>query len=383
MIIGCIREIKNNENRVGLTPEGIKKLTEAGHKVLIQETAVNGAGYHDYECKQAGAILEKEPIRIVEKCDILVKVKEPLAQEYYLLEKMKNKTVFTYFHLSGVDPKLTQSLLENKVTAIAYETVQDQNGRLPLLDPMSRVAGIAAVQYIAELSQIKYGGRGRTCGFVPGTKQTNIMIVGGGVVGESAAKTAAGMGSKVKVFDINPNRVKELQNILNEYLGPVLSKNVEVLVPNKENFEATLKETDGLVGAVLVAGTKAPEVVNEQQVRSMKKGAVIIDVAIDQGGCIWGSRATSHSNPWFELEEKIFSAVPNIPGQYARQSTQALTAATLPYLLNMANKGVNQALKEDAGFMKGVNTYNGSITFEPVAKDLGMQSIYKDIKTLI
>ncbi|KKP38154.1 MAG: alanine dehydrogenase, alanine dehydrogenase [Candidatus Peregrinibacteria bacterium GW2011_GWF2_33_10] len=209
------------------------------------------------------------------------------------------------------------------------------------------------------------------------------MIVGGGVVGESAAKTAGGIGSKVKIFDINPNRVKELQTILTEYLGPNLSKNVEVLVPSKENFDQALKEADGLVGAVLVAGAKAPEVVNEQQVRSMKKGSVVIDVAIDQGGCIWGSHATSHSEPSYELEGTIYSAVPNIPGQFARQSTQALTNATLPYLLDMANQSPIEACKKDAGLMKGVNVHKGFITYQSVAKDLGMEDKYKDIHELI
>ena len=383
MIIGCIKEIKNNENRVGLTPEGVKNLVENGHKVIIQETSGFGAGFHDYEYTNAGATLEKDAGMIATKCDILVKVKEPIRSEFHILEKMAGKTIFTYFHLSGVDPKLTEKLINYNITAIAYETVEDKNGKLPLLKPMSEVAGIAAIQYAAELSQIKYGGRGRTLGKVEGVKPTKIMIIGGGVVGETAAKVAAGIGSEVKVFDINPNRVKELQEILDNYLGQVLKENVEVLVPNEQNFNDYLKQTDVLIGAVLVPGTRAPEVVNEEQVRNMKQGAVIIDIAIDQGGCIWGSKATTHSEPYYQLENKIYSCVANVPGQFARQSTFALTNATLPYLLNMCNKGVIKACLEDPGLLKGVNIYNGFITYESVAKNLCMEDKYMDIKKLL
>ncbi len=383
MLIGCIKEIKNNENRVGLTPDGVKELIAQGHQVIMQECAGIGAGFHDFEYTNSGAELEKDPGLIADKCDILVKVKEPLPEEYYIVEKMENKSIYTYFHLSGVDPKLTKQLLKYNVTAIAYETVQDSEGRLPLLKPMSEIAGVAAVQYAAEFLQKKNGGRGRTLGYIENVKVAKVMVVGGGVVGEVAARTAAGMGSEVKVFDVNPNRVKQLKKSLNEYLGAHLSENVEVLVPTEENFEGYIGQADVLIGAVLVPGTRAPKVVSEEQIRKMKKGAVVIDVSIDQGGCIWGSHATTHSEPYYEIEGKVFSAVANIPGQFARQSTQALTNATLSYLIQMANKGVINACMEDKGLMKGVNTYKGFITYESIAKDLGMEDEYKDIQELL
>ncbi len=383
MIIGCIKEVKDNENRVGLTPSGTEELINAGHTVMIQECAGVGAGFHDFEYKDAGAIIEKDAGHIATNCDILVKVKEPIESEYHLLEKMAGKTIYTYFHLSGVNPELTDKLLEYNVTAIAYETVEDKNSKLPLLKPMSEIAGIAAIQYAAELSQIKHGGRGRTLGEVEGATKTKVMIVGGGVVGELAARTAGGMGSQVKIFDINPKRAEQLQKNLAEYLGPNLIKNVEVLIPNAQNFDVSVEETDVLIGAVLVPGTRAPEVINEKQVRSMKNGAVIIDIAIDQGGCIWGAKATKHSDPYYVNEGKIYSCVANIPGQFARQSTQALTTATFPYLLNMANEGVIEACLKDHGLMKGINTYKGYITYKSVANDLDMQDKHCDLESLL
>lgn len=383
MIIGCIKEVKDKENRVGITPEGAKTLVSAGHQVIIEESAGYGAGFHDYEYTDAGAKLEKDPILVASQCDILVKVKEPVPSEYYLLEKMAGKTVYTYFHLSGVDPQLTTELLKHNVTAIAYETVEDEKGRLPLLAPMSQIAGIAAIQYGAELLQVKNGGRGRTLGEVDGAKKTNVMIVGGGVVGQWSARTAAGMGSEVKIFEINPSRAEELRMELAEYLGPHLNKNIAVVIPDGSNYDLALQEADLLVGAVLLAGTRAPEVVSEKQVRAMKDGAVIVDVAIDQGGCVWGAQATSHSKPSYTKEGKIYSCVANIPGQFSRQSTQALTAATLPYLVNMANKGVITACLENKGLLKGINTHNGYITYKSVADDLQRQNEFCEIESLL
>ncbi|MFA5948564.1 MAG: alanine dehydrogenase [Candidatus Gracilibacteria bacterium] len=387
MVIATLKEIKNNENRVGITPYGVKELVTAGIKVIVQETAGIGSGFSDSEYKECGAEMMRTPEDIVKVADVLVKVKEPLPEEYNLLEQFAGKTLFTYLHLSGVDKRLTKILVNNNITAIAYETVKDATGKLPLLAPMSEVAGILAVQYGAEFLQKKHGGRGITLGKISGVPSARIVIVGGGYVGATAAKTVAGMGSRVKLFDINQARCDELNKEMKEYLGPVLGENFEALAPNGDNFDQALKDCNLLIGGVLVAGTKAPTVVSEEQVKSMKDGSVIIDVAIDQGGCIWGSRATSHSEPVFDLYGKIYCCIPNMPGQVSRQSTIALTTATIPYLKKLAAMGAEAMIKEslagDKGFANGLNAYKGHITFEPVAKDLGMTDIYKPVAELI
>jgi len=387
MIIGTLKEIKDNENRVALTPYGVRELTEAGFQVIVQETAGIGSGFSDSEYKECGATMMRDPEDIVKSCDILVKVKEPLPSEYNLLEQFSGKTLFTYLHLSGVDKRLTKVLTKNNITAIAYETVEDEQGKLPLLAPMSEVAGVLAVQYGSEFLQKKHGGRGITMGKITGIPSARVVVVGGGYVGATAARTAAGMGARVKLFDINPERCKELNEEMSQYLGPNLGKNFEAVVPDGANFDEAIADCNLLVGAVLVAGTKAPQVVSEEQIKSMKDGSVIVDVSIDQGGCIWGARATSHSEPVYEIYGKVFCCITNMPGQVSRQSTIALTAATLPYLKNIASQGVEEFLKESlAGsgrFAKGLNAYKGHITYENVAKDLGMMDIYKDVKELM
>ncbi|MFA6918142.1 MAG: alanine dehydrogenase [Candidatus Gracilibacteria bacterium] len=387
MVIATLKEIKNNENRVGLTPYGVKELVQAGLKVIVQETAGIGSGFSDSEYKECGAEMMRNPEDIVKAADILVKVKEPLPEEYNLLEQFEGKTLFTYLHLSGVDKRLTKVLVKNNITAIAYETVQDENGKLPLLAPMSEVAGILAIQYGGEYLQKKHGGRGITLGKISGVPSARIVVIGGGFVGATAAKTAAGMGSRVKLFDINPVVCETLNKEMKEYLGPHLGENFEALVPEKEVFEQALKDCNLLVGGVLVAGTRAPTVVSEEQVKMMKDGSVIIDVAIDQGGCIWGSRSTSHSEPVYELYGKIYCCIPNMPGQVSRQSTIALTTATLPYLKKMAVQGADAMIKDSLAnggrFARGLNAYKGHITYEAVAKDLGMMEDYKDAKELV
>lgn len=383
MIIATLKEIKNNENRVGLTPYGAAELVKEGHRVIVQQTAGIGSGFSDTEYKEAGAEIMKNPEDIVKIADILVKVKEPLPAEYNLLEQFAGKILFTYLHLSGVDKRLTKVLMNNNITAIAYETVQNEQGLLPLLAPMSEIAGVLAVQYGAEYLQKKYGGRGVTLGRITGTNSAHVVVMGGGFVGMTAAKTAAGMGSQVKLFDISQARVDTLNKEVKEYLGPSLGKNFEAIVPKGENLNDALKEANLLVGAVLVAGAKAPEVVSEEQIKMMKEGSVVVDVSIDQGGCIWGSRATSHSEPTFEIYGKIFCCVPNMPGQVSRQSTMALTNATLPYLKMIAKRGAEAMLKADARFARGLNTYKGFITYESVAKDLGMLEQYKTAVELL
>jgi len=386
MVIGTLKEIKNNENRIALTPFGVRELVDEGFEVIVQETAGIGSGFSDSEYKECGAKMMRDPEDIVKAADILVKVKEPLPAEYNLLEQFKGKTLFTYLHLSGVDKRLTKILVNNNISAVAYETVEDEHGKLPLLAPMSEVAGVLAVQYGAEFLQKKYDGRGISLGKISGIPSARVVVVGGGYVGATAAKTAAGMGSRVKLFDINPDKCKELNEEMKTYLGPNLGENFEALVPEADNYDEALKECNLLIGAVLVAGTKAPVVVSEEQVKSMKDGSVIIDVSIDQGGCIWGSRASSHSEPVYEIYNKIYCCIPNMPGQVSRQSTIALTTATLPYLKKLAGEGVEKMLKDslagDGRFARGLNSYKGHITYESVARDLGMMEDYKDIKEL-
>lgn len=387
MIIATIKEIKNNENRVGLTPYGVRELVESGLDVIVQEAAGIGSGFSDSEYIECGARMMRNPQDIVREADILVKVKEPLPEEYNLLEQFKGKTLFTYLHLSGVDKRLTKVLANNDITAIAYETVEDENGQLPLLAPMSEVAGILAVQYGAEYLQKKHGGRGISLGKISTIPSARVVVVGGGYVGATSARMAAGMGSRVKLFDINPEVCERLNKEMAEYLGPNLGKNFEAIVPNEDNFDEALKECNLLIGAVLVAGTRAPVVVNEEQVKSMKDGSVIVDVSIDQGGCIWGSRCSSHSEPVYEIYNKMFCCIPNMPGQVSRQSTMALTTATLPYLKRIAKEGADAVIKEslagDGRFARGLNAYKGHITYKSVAEDLGMMERYKDIEELV
>lgn len=380
LTIGTITEIKNQENRVGLTPEGAKALVEDGHRVLIQRHAGKGAGFHDHEYLEAGAEIMLDAEAVVKACDILVKVKEPLPAEYYLLEMMKGKTLFTYLHLSGVEKSLTDKLLKEKITAIGYETVEDKEGGLPLLKPMSEIAGVLAVQYGGEYLQKKYGGRGKTLGEIAGVGRSHVMVIGAGVVGVTAAKTAAGMGSSVTLFDIREGSLEKAKISMKTFLGSYLFSHVSFQVSSPEAIHEALASADVLVGAVLVPGTKAPKVVNAEQIHLMKDGAVVIDVAIDQGGCIEGSRATSHEDPIYMVDGKIFCCVPNMPGQVAYQSTQALTNATLPYLRRLANETSKfQSFREDPGFARGLNTYDGKITYESVAKDLQMEKVYEPL----
>ncbi|MDP2624732.1 MAG: alanine dehydrogenase, partial [Candidatus Peregrinibacteria bacterium] len=328
MIIGTLREVKNNENRIGLTPSGVAELVAAGHRVLVQETAGIGSGYSDQDYMSAGAEMKRDPREIVSEVDMIVKVKEPAAEEYYWLDLLEGKTLFTYLHLSGVEKDLTKKLLRKNITAIAYETVEDEKGGLPLLAPMSEIAGVLAIQYAGEYLQKKYNGAGITMGHITGTDLAHTVVVGAGVAGEFATRTALGMGGFVTLFEIRDERIAELRTMFDELFGPYISKNIEILKPEAGVYDEKIAEADVLVGAVLVKGARAPEVVSEEQIRSMKRGAVIVDISIDQGGCLWGSRPTTHENPTYEIEGKIYCSVTNMPGQVARQSTQALTSTT-------------------------------------------------------
>jgi alanine dehydrogenase len=387
MIIGTLKEIKDNENRVGLTPYGVRELVEAGHRVVVQEAAGLGSGFSDSEYVECGAEMMRSPEEIVREVEILVKVKEPIPAEYALLDQFKGKTLYTYLHLSGVDKELTHVLMRNNITAIAYETVEDEDGQLPLLRPMSEVAGVLATQYGAQYLQKKYNGRGVTMGVITGTASARVVVVGGGHVGRASAVMAAGMGCRVKLFDINPAVVDRLNKEVKEYLGPNLGQNFNAIVPDEETYNDALKGANLVVGAVLVAGAKAPEVITEEQVKNMKKGTVIVDVSIDQGGCVWGSKPTTHSEPIYEIYGVVYCSVANMPGQVSRQSTMALTNATLPYLKKIASEGaeayIKQSLAHDGRFARGLNTYKGKITYEAVAKDLALEEDYVPLSELV
>ena len=382
MDIGTIKEIKDSENRVGLTPEGVGELARAGNNVFVQAGAGLGSGFEDSEYEEAGAKILEGAEEVVKAVDVLMKVKEPLPEEYGLLEMMKGKVLFTFLHLAGAEEELTRELMRNEIAAIAYETVE-ADGELPLLAPMSDVAGVVAIQYAAHYLQRKYGGRGVCLGRVRNTDPAKVMVIGAGHVGATAAKTALGLGSEVYLFDIDETRLVQLNAEFLDLFGDVFCKNLRLLNSKSVDVGEYVKGADVLVGAVLVAGGKAPQVVSEEQVKAMKKGAVIVDIAIDQGGCIWGSRVTSHSDPIYELEGKLYCCIPNVPGQVSLHSTQALTRATLPYLLKMGKEGVLEALRADAGFLKGLNVYKGKIVCKAVAEALGRSGDYVPVDELL
>lgn len=371
MIIGLPKEIKNNENRVGLTPGGVGVLTKKGHTVLVEQGAGLGSGFEDAEYEAAGASLVDLNTKVFAGADLIVKVKEPLACEYDLLQP--KQVLYTYLHLAPNKP-LTEALLKNKVTGIAYETVELGNGALPLLAPMSEVAGRMSVQIGASLLQKYNGGRGILLGGVPGVHPADVVIIGGGVVGTNAAKMAVGMGANVTVLDVNTQRLR--------YLDDIFAGRVNTIVCNAYNVANAVQKADLLIGAVLVTGASAPVLVTEDMVKTMKKGAVIVDVAIDQGGSIETiDRVTTHDHPSYEKHGVVHYSVANMPGAVPRTSTLALEAATLPYLLEMADKGVFNALKANPALLKGLNTMDGQVTCQSVAKSLNLE--YKDALEMI
>lgn len=353
MIIGIPKEIKNNENRVSITPAGVDELVRAGHTVLVEESAGVGSGIGDDEYRHSGATMIPDAKEVFAKADTIAKVKEPLESEYELLKE--GQTLFTYLHLAP-NPKLTNALLKKKVTGIAYETVQLQDRSLPLLAPMSEVAGRMSVQ-IGAMMLLKYNnGEGILLGGVPGVLPAEVLIIGGGVVGTNAAKMAAGMGARVTVTDINPARLA--------YLDDIFTGRVNTMMYSRYGVAKLVKTTDLLIGAVLVAGAKAPKTVTEEMVKTMKKGSVIVDVAIDQGGSIETiDRVTTHDNPYYEKHGVLHYSVANMPGAAPRTSTFALTGVTLPYLLEIANHGAEKAMLQDRALLLGLNTYKGHITY--------------------
>ena len=357
MIIGVPREIKDHEARVGVVPAGVKALTEAGHKVLVETKAGVQSGFSDADYQDAGAEIVGDAGNVWGKSDIVVKVKEPIEPEYaYFREGL---VLFTYLHLAPL-PELTKKLLDTKVIGIAYETVRDKQSTLPLLTPMSEVAGRMSVQVGASYLEKEKGGRGILLGGVPGVPPAHVTVIGGGVVGTNAARIALGFGAKVTLVDLNLNRLREIDDIF--------GGRVYTLASNSYNVAQATREADLVIGGVLIPGATAPKIVTKAMVSRMKKGAVIVDVAIDQGGCVETARPTSHSNPSYEVDGVIHYCVTNMPGAVPHTSTLGLTNATFPYLMRLANLGAKEALKQDAGLAEGLNTWFGKLTYRAVAE---------------
>jgi len=356
MTIGVPKEVKDHESRVGITPAGVKALAEAGHKVLVETNAGALSAFPDDEYQQAGAEIVGSAHDVWRLADMVVKVKEPVEKEYrYFREGL---VLFTYLHLAPLN-ELTQTLLDKKVTGIAYETVRDRQGTLPLLTPMSEVAGRMSVQVGATYLEKEHGGRGVLLGGVPGTPPGNVCIIGGGIVGINAAKIALGMGAKVTLVDLNLNRLRELDDIFGGRLNTLMS--------NSYNVERAVCDADLVIGGVLIPGAAAPKIVTRAMVAKMKKGAVIVDVAIDQGGCIETARPTTHTDPSYVVDGVVHYCVTNMPAAVPYTSTLALTNATFPYVMKLAKLGAQTAIREDKGIAEGVNTYNGTLTYEAVA----------------
>ena len=357
MIIGVPKEIKDHEARVGVTPAAAKALTEAGHTVLVETHAGAQSGFPDHEYQDAGAEIVGDAGYAWGKADTVVKVKEPIESEYvYFREGL---VLFTYLHLAPL-PDLTDKLLHSGVIGIAYETVRDRQGTLPLLTPMSEVAGRMSVQVGAAYLQREHGGRGILLGGVPGVPPAHVTIVGGGIVGTNAARIALGLGAKVTLVDLNLNRLREIDDIFNG--------RVYTLASNSYNLAHSTHEADLVIGAVLIPGATAPKIVTRAMVSKMKKGAVIVDVAIDQGGCVETARPTSHSDPSYTEYGVVHYCVTNMPGAVPHTSTLGLTNATFPYLLRLANLGAREALRQDPGLAEGLNTWMGKLTHRGVAE---------------
>lgn len=362
MIIGVPKEIKISESRVGMTEAGVKQLVAEGHQVIVEKNAGIGSRISNDEYEKAGAKIIETKAEVYAKAEMIVKVKEPLPDEYELLRE--NQILYTYLHLAA-EPKLTKVLCDRKVKSVAYETIQSADGTLPLLTPMSEVAGRMATQIGAMYLQKDHGGKGVLLGGVTGVEKGTVTILGGGIVGTNAAKMAVGLGADVTIMDVNRNRL--------EYLDHIFQGRIHTIYSNMQNIEAQVKRTDLLIGAVLLIGAKAPMLVSKQMIQSMTPGSVVVDVAVDQGGCIETCRPTSHTNPVYEIDGVIHYCVPNMPGVVARTSTYALTNATFRYASMIAAMGLEDALAKDPALMKGLNVYNGYVCYEPVARDLDME----------
>ena len=357
MLIGVPKEIKDNENRVGMVSAGVHVLHDQGHRVLVEARAGAGSGISDQEYVEAGAEIIDSAETIWEESDLILKVKEPIPVEYERCRK--GQTVFTYFHFAADEP-LTRAMMSSGATCVAYETIQDDLGRLPLLTPMSEVAGRMAIQQGAKYLEKPMLGRGILLGGVPGVPPAEVAILGGGVVGTNAAKVAAGLGARVTILDIDLDRLR--------YLDDIMPPNVTTLISNPYNIRWKARECDLLVGAVLVSGARAPLLVPKAFVREMKPGAVVVDVAVDQGGCIETCHPTTHSDPTYVVDEVVHYCVANMPGAVGRTSTYALTNATTPYCIEIANKGIVQAARDNRAIRYGINIYEEQIAHAGVSK---------------
>ena len=360
MKIGVPKEIKPQENRIGLTPDSVKTLTSNGHEVLVENNGGYEAGFYNDQYKSAGAKIIDKAEEIFNESDIIVKVKEPLSNEVKMIRE--NQIVFTYLHLAAAK-ELTEGLIKSKSICIAYETITDSNGRLPLLAPMSAVAGRMSVQAGAHCLEKNQKGRGILLGGAPDGEPANVVILGGGVVGENAALIATGMRANVFIVDKSESRLKQLEDIFGDKIIPQLSDKIDL---NK-----LVSECDLLIGGVLIPGAAAPKLVTKEMIKSMRKGSVIVDVAIDQGGCVETSKATTHANPTYIVNDVVHYCVANMPGGVPRTSTLALNKATLPFLTNLANKGYKKALSEDVNFLAGLNVHKGDVTYKAVADVFG------------
>src|SRR5688572_8720477 len=356
-VVGVPKEIKDQEGRVSMQPDGVVELVHHGHEVIVQAGAGFGAGFSDEEYEKAGGRVVESADEVFASSDLIVKVKEPISEEYDRFRE--GQELFTYLHLAA-DRELTEFLMERRINSVAYETVELPDGSLPLLAPMSEVAGRMSVQAAAHCLESPQGGAGLLLGGVPGTPAAKVTIIGGGVVGTEAAKIAVGMRAMVNVLDVNAKRLA--------YLSDIFGGRIDLVIPNRARTAAYVAESDVVIGAVLVAGAKAPKLVTREMVSSMRDGSVIVDVAIDQGGCIETARPTTHSEPTYVEEGVVHYCVANIPGAVARTSTLALTSVTLPYLVKIANQGVEGAVAADPVLAKGLSTLGGNLVSEPVAE---------------
>jgi alanine dehydrogenase len=370
MTIGVPKEVKDHESRVGVTPAGVKALVEGGHTVLVETNAGALSAFPDDEYQNAGAEIVGSAYDVWRLADMVVKVKEPVEKEYRHFRE--GLVLFTYLHLAPLR-ELTDALLEKKVVGIAYETVRDRAGTLPLLTPMSEVAGRMSVQVGAAYLEKEHGGRGVLLGGVPGTPPGNVCIIGGGIVGTNAAKIALGMGARVTIVDLSLNRLRELDDIFGGRLITLMS--------NSYNIERAVCDADLVIGGVLIPGAAAPKIVTKAMVAKMKKGAVIVDVAIDQGGCIETAHPTTHTDPSYVVDGVVHYCVTNMPAAVPYTSTLALTNATFPYLMKLARLGARQAIHEDKGIAEGVNTYEGTLTYGAVAQ--AQQREWTEISKLV
>ena len=370
MKIGIPKELKDNEYRVGMTPAGCRALVEAGHELVVEAQAGIGSGFTDEEFIGAGARIEPDVDKVWGGAEMVIKVKEPIEPEYDRMQE--GQTLFTYLHLAPL-PRLTQVLCERRVTGVAYETITDRRGGLPLLAPMSEVAGRMSVLVGATHLQAPHGGSGVLISGVPGVPPAEVVVIGGGIVGLNAIKIAHGMRARVTVLETNPDRMRELDDLFGGTVTTVQS--------NRYNLEECLKTADLVIGAVLIPGRAAPKLITRDMLGLMKKGSVLVDVAVDQGGCFETTRATTHSDPVYVVDDIVHYCVANMPGAVPRTSTLALTNSTLPYALALAGKGAEQAILDDPHLREGVNTYQGNITCAPVAESQNLP--HKDVMTLL